>query len=294
MVKEAIVKSGFEAPLKVIFDCLLNPKFEQQHHSLEGNIDVTITDWIENDLAKKTSNETMQRICFFTLVEKSASTNIFIVENQECVMSERDIHLRTSFYPNSKEYGNIFFISSHWHFTEVDSDFCSLCIVITVECKKPVWGITDMAENMLCSKVQKLYEQWCSHALDELRVYRRPTPPVAHSNDDDLNHGEAKDEGGHYASDALAVNNMTGRPSNELLDVPLDLASHHQMKRKPKYSDSEDVSIDIDPIPPTAWNGRTPTSRSTRGLNFYVIALLTLLVLSSTSVFYMYSPLSSS
>lgn len=102
MVKEAIVKSGFEAPLKVIFDCLLNPKFEQQHHSLEGNIgwnhgictgissllDVTITDWIENDLAKKTSNETMQRICFFTLVEKSASTNIFIVENQECVMSE--------------------------------------------------------------------------------------------------------------------------------------------------------------------------------------------------------------
>jgi hypothetical protein len=40
MVKEAIVKSSFAVSLKVIFDCLLNAKFEQQHHALEGNIGV--------------------------------------------------------------------------------------------------------------------------------------------------------------------------------------------------------------------------------------------------------------
>jgi hypothetical protein len=43
MVKEAIVKSAFSSSKKVVFACLLNSKFEQQHHSLEGNIGTFVT-----------------------------------------------------------------------------------------------------------------------------------------------------------------------------------------------------------------------------------------------------------
>jgi hypothetical protein len=243
MVKELVLKDEFPYSLeRIIKDTIFNSNFEENHHKLLGNTGVTVTDWIESRVHHS------QRVCFFTLLDKDNDMDIYIVENQEAsTEKELTLELKSTLVPDSKKYGNVFEIKSDWSIVQIDNNQCELNILITVSCKHVVWGVTDMAESILAQKVEKLYLKWCSHAKDELKKLSQ-VEVGAKKEVKEIKKDEfivTRNE----LSPRAQINQKPIQRQNSSLLEPIGLVNSDMLyrtkKQKAKYSDSEDVIIQV-------------------------------------------------
>lgn len=173
MVKSFQFTHTFEVPLTDFFQiCIQNPKAEEEIHLFRGNQKITITDWME------ASPGVQQRICFFLMVDPGGIGESTCMETQKYWFDGAILKLKTQIVPDNPNVGNAFRIESEWVIQKC-GDGCSLEIKTEVECKKAVWGVATMVENILANKLTESQEKWCECAQQILQKQKRQeqSPP---------------------------------------------------------------------------------------------------------------------
>jgi len=140
MVKHLELEELFSISVKFFYSLFFeDASFKKQFHTVMGDKDVEITDWIEQSTLNK------QRVCFFTMIEKEGKEEVDktrCLETQKCFLSPsmEEFRVESILLPENPLGSALFKIDSKWKIEQAGTENCKVTICIDVECKKKNMG----------------------------------------------------------------------------------------------------------------------------------------------------------
>lgn len=139
--------NGVDLSAKKIFEALFeHSDFWKSYHEKINDEHIIVTDWISNEKLKQ-----LDRMCFYSMIEEknsnsnSSSTRCIEKQNSRKIDGDDIISVESTVTPENPTTSSLFSIVISFLIKTPST----VEIHANLECKKKIWGVSSMVENML-------------------------------------------------------------------------------------------------------------------------------------------------